>query len=73
MSPTGRTETPWTAWAIVAVGAILVAVTTAGALYFLAQLDLPLVLAVAIGLLFIGLGVGRFYVVAKHEICRGES
>ncbi|WEL21085.1 hypothetical protein HBNXHr_1017 [Halorhabdus sp. BNX81] len=50
------------------IGAILGAVTTAAALYFLFQLDLPRVLAVAVGLLFVGLGVGRFYVVAKHEL-----
>ena len=36
MSPNRGTDSIWTAWTIVAVGAVLVAVTTAGALYFLA-------------------------------------
>ncbi|WP_275883410.1 hypothetical protein [Halorhabdus sp. BNX81] len=68
MSLKDTADTPWTSWAIMVIGAILGAVTTAAALYFLFQLDLPRVLAVAVGLLFVGLGVGRFYVVAKHEL-----
>jgi len=63
-----RTETPWTTWATVSIGAVVVAGTAAGAFYFLFQLDLPRVLAAAVGLLFVGLGVGRFYVVAKDEL-----
>lgn len=49
-------------------GAGVLALAVAGALYFLLQLAMPTVLAVAVGLLVVALAVGRFYLVAKHEL-----
>lgn len=63
-----RAETLRSRWTIFLVGGVILCVAVAGALYFLFQLEMPTVFAVIVGLLVAALAVGRFYLVAKHQL-----
>lgn len=68
MSETTPADAPRSQQAIFIAGAVVLAVAIAGALYFLLQMDMPTVFAIVVGLLIAALAIGRFYVVAKHQL-----
>lgn len=68
MGETTPTDAPRSQQGIFVAGVVVLAVAVAGALYFLLQLEIPTVLAVVVGLLVAALAIGRFYVVAKHQL-----
>ena len=53
---------------IFAVSLVILLGAVGGMLYFLFQVDLPMVVAGVVAMLFTGLVVGRFYIVAKHQL-----
>ncbi|GAA5063010.1 hypothetical protein ACFFQF_33540 [Haladaptatus pallidirubidus] len=63
-----KTNTPQSQLAIVITGGVILTVAVAGALYFLVQLEMPILLAVVIGLIVAALAIGRFYLVTKHQL-----
>lgn len=69
MSETTPADAPLSQQAIFIAGAVVLAVAVAGALYFFLQLELPTVFAIIVGLLIAALAIGRFYLVAKHQLC----
>ena len=68
MSKPILTDVPRSQQGIFIVGLIVLAAAVTGALYFLLQLDMPTVFAIVVGLLFAVLAIGRFYLVAKHQL-----
>ena len=68
MGETTPADAPRNQQAIFIAGMVMLAIAVAGSLYFLLQLEMPTVFAIVVGLLIIALTVGRFYLVAKHEI-----
>jgi tetrahydromethanopterin S-methyltransferase subunit E len=70
MSKTTLTDAPRSQQGIFIVGLIVLAAAVAAALYFLLQLDMPTIFAIVVGLLIAALAIGRFYLVAKHQLFR---
>ncbi|MDH5021822.1 hypothetical protein [Halobacterium rubrum] len=70
MSKTTFTDAPRSQQGIFIAGLIVLAAAVAGALYFVLQLEMPTVFAIVVGLLFAALAIGRFYLVAKHQLFR---
>lgn len=68
MSETTPTDAPRSQQGVFIAGVIVLAVAVAGALYFFLQLEMPTVFAIVVGLLIAALAVGRFYLVAKHQL-----
>ncbi|MCD2200971.1 hypothetical protein LPA44_13860 [Halobacterium sp. KA-4] len=68
MSETTPADSPRSQQAIFIAGAVVLAVAVVGSLYFLLQMDMPTVFAIVVGLLIAALAIGRFYLVAKHQL-----
>lgn len=62
------TDAPRRQQGIFIAGAVVLAIAVAGALYFVLQVDMPTVLAIIVGLFIAAFAVGRFYLVAKHQL-----
>ena len=68
MSKSTLTDAPRSQQGIFVVGLLVLTVAIAGALYFLLQLEMPTIFAIVVGLLIAALAIGRFYLVAKHQL-----
>ncbi|MCY4730613.1 hypothetical protein KY092_08585 [Natronomonas gomsonensis] len=68
MSKTTFTDAPRSQQGIFIAGLIVLAAAVAGVLYFTLQLEMPTVFAIVVGLLLAALAIGRFYLVAKHQL-----
>lgn len=68
MSETTPAGAPRSQQAIFIAGVVVLAVAVAGALYFLLQMDMPTVFAIVVSILIAALAIGRFYLVAKHQL-----